>query len=386
MRQISTGALVQTYDAPAGTRQNTLVEISDLIESGRDCIETCLNGDGWRVDENSWSSPDGDYCLMNKAWVPRYVRNDSGEMQFIECGCPELNSLYTPHVTVEIQGEAGQSYQISAFRSPFNPPGGEIIDIGFDDPRTRTGVIGETGRVVHEFTFRLLHDETDGTLPPPTFRVAASVGGAMPLMEATISPRQELFAECLAACSSEVNGVSIPVLNGCRVDRRDAVLANARARGDFQVLAFANEGLSIIAENLDSPSHQDVVVARLSLPAMTVNIELLPMPTLTPGVVLYDQNISIYEIRYFDNSGSRLGSPEINLISPWHPVRTPNVSLTDYFGNETRLVIFKNKVPGAFTDYPTEDFGGSCDLTGDWFLSRIGDLSYCELRLQARLT
>lgn len=390
MRTISQGSDVLVFNTANSYTPRYNVVVGDLVEPGRDCIETCLNGGSWLVNTRRWTSPDGSRTVATKTWTPKYVINSDGEWEFAGCGCPELNSMYTPTVSVDVEGAVGQRYDIVAGRTLFDPRGGELIDTS-DTPGRRSGVIGGAGEYGTDFTFRLMHDETDGTMPPPSFWVSAYLGDALPAIDVAIMPRQQIFSNCFAACSREVqianaNDVWIPVLNGCQTDLRDSVVAAAaRLSNNFSIAAYLEEEVGIALTNLESPSLQDVVVVRLNLPGMTVNTSLLPFTVNSGGAFVFDQNFSLYEVKHFHSDGSILEAPSIELISPSKMVHTPNVSLEDYFGNESRLIMMKNKSPGVCTDCGREEFGGSCDLTGEWFLSKIGDNSRSEMKLIAQL-
>ena len=349
------------------------INVTNFFEEGRPCIEACLNGGGWRRRNSSWS-PTSDTSYYNVDWEPIYFRGEDGQLEFAECGCPAFNSTYTPRVSVSLTGIPGQPYTIAAGRTSFDPPGGEIVDTGSSDQGYVEGVIGDEGVAHHEFVFRLLHAETDGTLPPPTLHIRTAVGSVLPAIEAGVMARQEIFAECFANCSRESVGVSVPWLKGCRVDLRDSVVSAARAYTGLPVKALAQENLAVTLRNIVSPSIQDVVVARLALPNMTVRLGLKPIAT-PLSFIAYDERLSVFLVNNFSNTGEPLGTPKIDRISPWASLRTPNVPLSEYSGRENRLVIMKDKWPGRSTDYSSGEFEGSCDLSGEWFLSYVGDSS-----------
>lgn len=378
----SAGANI-SVDGRGVTATPVSVVITDLSEPGRECITACLNGGGWRRHNASFSSTD-DSVYADARWVPIYVDGEDGQKEFIGCNCPALNSSYTPNVSVSFTGNPGQIYNVRASRTSFDPPGGEIIDTGSGTPGYVNGVIGDEGQVSLEFTFILLHEETDGTLPPPVFSVAVEIGPEKPAIEAGIMARQEVFAECFAACSRESGGVKLPWLNGCRVDLRDSVVAAASTYGNLPIKVFPREKLSVTLRNLVSPSTQDVVVIKLALPNMQAKLSL--MPILAPrSMVTYDERLSVFLVSHFSNTNELLATPKIERVSHWSAVKTPNTALLNYFGNESRLVIMKDKWPGRSTDYNQDVFEGSCDLSGEWFLSLVGDSSSTELKIDSEL-
>ena len=357
------------------------ISIGGLELYGRDCILECLNGGSWQVSQSSYSLPDGT-AFASKSWNPVYRRNENGVREFTPCECPEFNSVYSVGLHVSVSGEPGQAFAFYGGRSPLNGETSGLVRAGGEPDYNPSGVLTESGIEGVTFNYTLLHDETDGTLPPPSFSASVVLGGSQPLISAGVVPAAELFSECFETCVGEVGQVQVPVWTGCRVDNRESAMLRALT-APYTIHAYYGQSITAAMTNLPEPGLEDLVAIKLNLPGTIVKI-LPPFNQSGALVGSFDSDFSVYKIESFKD-GVATATRRLTYVGPFTEIQSPRVSLGDYFGRETIIVMFKNKYPGAVTNYSTPDIGESCVMEGDGFVSTAGRIATSEITLTATI-
>lgn len=376
------GVNLNVGGSPTARRSGISIE---LQSDGQECVYDCLNGGSWRALQRSNILPDGT-GYASKTWIPRYARNESGDFEFFRCACDLQNTeVALVSVLVTVYGVPGQFYQISGSRAPAISEedwSGEDGILPTEFYNKQSGVIPAGGVAGLGFAWPVLQAELYGELPPPTFLAEGVLGGKVPLMSAGVMPDGELFEECFFNCTRELNQVQVPVWTGCRVDNRESEVLRAISVPK-PVQAYDGESLSIAMKNLPEPAMEDLVVIQINLPGTTVKIG--PMKGSTGGLVgSFDFNYSVYKVESFEDGVATAGR-RVTYVGPFSLIRSPNVSPADYFGRETMIVMFKNKYPGAVTDYSTPDIGQSCVMEGDGFVALAGSAGTSDVVVTAEL-
>lgn len=355
------------------------ISIGGLELSGRDCIQECLNGGSWQVSQSSHSTPDG-AAFAGKAWSPVYKKNANGVREFTPCECPAFNSSYQVSVQVTVYGVPGQVFSFYGGRSPLEGQTSGLVRAGGEPDYNPRGILSSSGFESVTFTYTLLHSETDGTLPPPTFSASAFLGERQPIISAGVVPAAELFSNCFVECTREVNQVQVPVWTGCLVDNRESAMLRALA-ARYTLHAYSGQSINAAMTNLPEPGLEDLVAIKIKLPSTTV--KMVPPPRQSGALVgTFDSDFSVYKIESFED-GVATATRRLTYVGPFTDIQSPRVSLDEYFGRETIIVMFKNKYPGAVTNYSTPDIGESCVMEGDGFVSNAGRIATSEITLTA---